>query len=177
MLILLVNLIIYERCLNNIPQHHIQITPISPVSILQNSPLYSPVKDPPCSPSTSLPSPLIHEGSNEGFEMENYNVHTIEEEEEEVEMTTMWSSADSDEGIESEEGDDKGCSYESNQNCSDIDGSAFKQLILLNAGEEENLTKSYGLVSSYRDREELGQKVRGGNRQTQRELISEELTV
>ena len=93
--------------LNNIPQHHMRIAPISPVSILQNSPLYSPVKDPPCSPSTSLPSPLIHEGSNEGFEMENYNVHIVAEEEEEVEMTTMWSSADSDEGIESEEGDDK----------------------------------------------------------------------
>ena len=91
--------------LNNIPQHHMRITPISPVSILQNSPLYSPVKDPPCSPSTSLPSPLIHEGSNEGFEMENYNTHTMEEEEEE--MTTLWSSADSDEGIESEEGNDK----------------------------------------------------------------------
>ena len=83
-----------------------RITPISPVSILQNSPLYSPVKDPPCSPSISLPSPLIHEGSNEGFEMENYNTHTVEEEEE-VEMTTLWSSADSDEGIESEEGNDK----------------------------------------------------------------------
>ena len=93
--------------LNNIPQHHMRITPISPVSILQNSPLYSPVKDPPCSPSISLPSPLIHEESNEGFEMENYNVHIVAEEEEEVEMTTMWSSADSDEGIESEEGNDK----------------------------------------------------------------------
>ena len=38
--------------------------------------------------------------------MENYNTHTVEEEEE-VEMTTLWSSADSDEGIESEEGNDK----------------------------------------------------------------------
>ena len=97
--------------LNNIPQHHVRITPISPVSILQNSPLYSPVKGTPCSPSISLPSPLIHEGSNEGFEMENYINHIVAEEEEEVEMTTMWSSADSDEGIESEEGDDKGWSY------------------------------------------------------------------
>merc|ERR1719318_1078070 len=72
--------------------------------------------------------------------MENFNAHIVEEEE--VEMTTLWSSGDSDEGIESEE---------------DIDGSAFKQLILLNAGEEEKLSKSY-VVSSYRDREELWQK-------------------
>ena len=76
--------------LKNISQHHIVTTPQSPVSLLQNSPLYSPVKDSPCSPSSSLSLSVFPHSED----------RTSQED-----KTSPWSANDKDEGIESEEGE------------------------------------------------------------------------
>ena len=91
------------------------MSPVSPVSILHNSPFYSPVKQTltpgPLSPSSTQSTPFMEAiignvCSDDPDEMGSIN------EEDPQEVTN-----DSDEGIESEEGED------------DIDGEAFKQLI------------------------------------------------
>ena len=73
--------------LNNISHHQMVMTPQSPVSVLQNSPLYSPVRDS-SSLSLSLPCPP----SDDRTSCED--------------KTSPWSVQDrTDEGIETEEGD------------------------------------------------------------------------
>ena len=76
--------------LNNISHHHMVITPQSPISILQNSPLYSPIKDSPCSPTSSLSLSVFPQSED----------RTSPED-----KTSPWSANDNDEGIESEEGE------------------------------------------------------------------------
>ena len=71
--------------LNNIPLHHMLVTPQSPISILQNSPIYSPAKDPPISPSSSS----------------SISISVFPQDED---RDSPESSNDRDEGIESEEG-------------------------------------------------------------------------
>ena len=90
--------------LKNIPKLHMLLTPLSPVSILNNSPLPSPLQQPTFPPSPSLHSPLVQEEHDQEWGKENSVVQT-DEEEDVVEMTAFSSSADSDEGIESEEGE------------------------------------------------------------------------
>ena len=101
------DLIVQVDSSSTIPHHHMMIIPQSPVSILQNSPIYSPVKDPPCSPPSSFPSLLTCGEADDDTEKESGNVcHDVEEEEDEEEKTSPWSSHDRDEGIESESGED-----------------------------------------------------------------------
>ena len=76
--------------LNNISHHHMVTTPQSPVSLLQNSPLYSPVKDSPCSPSSSLSLSVFPHSED----------RTSQED-----KSSPWSPNDKDEGVESEEGE------------------------------------------------------------------------
>ena len=76
--------------LNNISHHHMVTTPQSPVSLLQNSSLYSPVKDSPCSPSSSLSLSVFPQSED----------RTSQED-----KTSPWSPNDKDEGIELEEGE------------------------------------------------------------------------
>ena len=82
-----IDLVVEVDSLNNISHHHMVTTHHSPVSLLQNSPLYSPVKD---SPSSSL-SLFVFPHS------ENRTSHE--------DKTYPWSPNDKDEGIESEEGE------------------------------------------------------------------------
>ena len=76
--------------LNNISHHHMVMPPHSPVSILQNSPIYSPIKDSPCSPTSSLSLSVFPQSED----------RTSPED-----KTSPWSANDRDEGIESEEGE------------------------------------------------------------------------
>ena len=87
------------------------VSPGSPVSIFQNSPFYSPVKQgstrDECSPSVSSPA----------F-MEQIIGNVCSSDDQEAEEAAQDITNDSDEGIESEEAED-------------IDGEAFKRLIRL----------------------------------------------
>ena len=84
-----------------IPQHHMVLTPQSPVSLLQNSPLYSPVKDPICSPT-----PVSYRDTELEVEIDCTSVEGVKEA-----VFSVWSSNDSDEGIESEEGETEHLNY------------------------------------------------------------------
>ena len=106
--------LVVEVDCNNQVSAHTAADPGSPVSVLHNSPFYSPVKQRvtpgPVSPaSTPFMEAIIGNSnvcSDDPDEMESINQDDPQE------VTN-----DSDEGIESEEGDE------------DIDGEAFKQLI------------------------------------------------
>jgi len=91
---------------SNIPHHHRLVTPQSPISIIQNSPIYSPVKDSPISPSSSSSISIFMFPQEEDRTSPDDRINTF-------------NTLDRDEGIESEE---------------EIDRSAFKQLILQNLG-------------------------------------------
>ena len=92
--------------------HHTSLSPRSPVSILHNSPFYSPATSPtkpvsPASPATNHPfmeQIIGNVCSDDQADMESSNGDFARD------------INDSDEGIESEDGED-------------IDGEAFKQLI------------------------------------------------
>ena len=79
----------------NTPRHNV----VSPISLLQNSPLYSPVKDSPCSPSPSLSLTVFPQSED----------RTSPEPEE---KSSPWSVNDRDEGIESEEEEHNGMESE-----------------------------------------------------------------
>ena len=104
------------------PQHH-TLSPASPVSVLHNSPFYSPVKQSgrPASPLQSFSSPLHRIG----------NMNLCREDEDDVLECEPGPDIanDSDEGIESEDGEE-------------IDGEAFKQLIKNNVTEQNIFNKS-----------------------------------
>ena len=85
-----IDFVVEVDSLNNISHHHMVTTPQSPVSLLQNSPLYSPVKDSPCSPS-SPHSLSVFPHSEDRTSQED--------------KTSPWSPNDKDEGIELEEGE------------------------------------------------------------------------
>ena len=96
-----------------ISQHHTAISPTSPVSILQNSPFYSPVKHStqPISPrSSTFSTPFMEQVIGNVCSDDQEDLDSIQQDDPQ-EITN-----DSDEGIESEDGED-------------IDGEAFKQLI------------------------------------------------
>ena len=76
-------------------------SPVSPVSILQNSPFYSPVRTAPTFSSPFMEQIIGNVCSDDQADIDEDFAHDIN---------------DSDEGIESEDGED-------------IDGEAFKQLI------------------------------------------------
>ena len=84
------NIVVEVDSFNNISHHHMVTTPQSPVSLLQNSPLYSPVKDSPCSPSSSLSLSVFPQSED----------RTSQED-----KTSPWSPNGKDEGIESQEGE------------------------------------------------------------------------
>jgi len=127
-----VDMVVEVDSLNNISHHQMVMTPQSPVSVLQNSPLYSPVRDS-SSLSLSLPCPP----SDDRTSCED--------------KTSPWSVQDrTDEGIETEE---------------DIDGSAFKQLILQNVVEE---TKCQTLLSNFQVIGDRGGKTVRTGRQSAR---------
>ena len=91
-------------------QSHTILSPTSPVSILQNSPFYSPAATP--------ASPASHH-TNQPF-MEQIIGNVCSDDQAELESSNDEFARDindSDEGIESEDGEDT------------IDGEAFKQLI------------------------------------------------
>ena len=93
--------------------HHTSLSPRSPVSILHNSPFYSPAVTPasPRSPGSPL--------TNQPF-MEEIIGNVCSDDQADVESSNgdfAQDINDSDEGIESEDGEDT------------IDGEAFKQLI------------------------------------------------
>ena len=83
-------------------QSHTILSPTSPVSILQNSPFYSPVRTPPSFPTPFMEHIIGNVCSDDQADIDEDYAHDIN---------------DSDEGIESEDGEDI------------IDGEAFKQLI------------------------------------------------
>lgn len=127
-----VDMVVEVDSLNNISHHQMVMTPQSPVSVLQNSPLYSPVRDS-SSLSLSLPCPPSEDRTS------------CED------KTSPWSVQDrTDEGIETEE---------------DIDGSAFKQLILQNVVEE---TKCQTLLSNFQTLGDRGTKTGRTGRQSAR---------
>ena len=98
---------------NQTSQHHTLVSPTSPVSILQNSPFYSPVKQQqqPGSPqSASYSAPFMEQIIGNVCSDDQEDIDSINQDDPQ-DITN-----DSDEGIESEDGDD-------------IDGEAFKQLI------------------------------------------------
>ena len=96
---------------NQTSGHHTLVSPTSPVSILQNSPFYSPVKQQPASPQSSTYSaPFMEQIIGNVCSDDQGDIDSINQDDPQ-DITN-----DSDEGIESEDGDD-------------IDGEAFKQLI------------------------------------------------
>ena len=100
---------------NQKSQHHTTaVSPQSPVSILQNSPFYSPVRQQtrltPSSPhSSTVSTPFMEQVIG--------NVCSDDQDEEIINDAAQEMTNDSDEGIESED--------------AEIDGEAFKQLIRL----------------------------------------------
>ena len=118
-------------------------SPLSPVSILHNSPFYSPVATPatPASPHTNQPFMELEQiignvCSDDQADMESSNGDYARD------------INDSDEGIESEDGED-------------IDGEAFKQLIRENVPEQNVFTKPPMVYSNCLIREEIyGGKVK-----------------
>ena len=110
--------LVVEVDCNNQVSAHTAAGPGSPVSILHNSPFYSPVKQR-VSPGPLSPAASSHRSAPFMEIIGNSNV--CSDDPDEVESTNQDDpqevTNDSDEGIESEEGDE------------DIDGEAFKQLI------------------------------------------------
>lgn len=119
------------------PQVSLSQSHCSSISQLANSPIYSPSHSSPCSPnprapptqfSTFLPHTRTSPEGSEGADQLNLthsasNIchQTMEDLTQDTKKCSPSSSADRDEGIESED---------------DIDATAFKQLILSNVGEE-----------------------------------------
>ena len=98
---------------HHVTQHHTAISPASPVSILQNSPFYSPVKHSaqPTSPhSSTFSTPFMEQVIGNVCSDDQEDLDSIHQDD------PQQITNDSDEGIESEDGED-------------IDGEAFKQLI------------------------------------------------
>jgi len=120
--------------------HHTSLSPqspLSPVSILHNSPFYSPVATPasPASPHTNQPF----------MELERIIGNVCSDDQAELESPSgdyARDINDSDEGIESEDGED-------------IDGEAFKQLIRENVPEQNVFTKPPLVYSNCLIREEI----------------------
>jgi len=111
---------------HHVTQHHTAISPASPVSILQNSPFYSPVKHSaqPTSPhSSTFSTPFMEQVIGNVCSDDQEDLDSIHQDD------PQQITNDSDEGIESEDGED-------------IDGEAFKQLIRENVPENKVYTKS-----------------------------------
>lgn len=137
--------LVVEVDCNNQVSAHTAAGPGSPVSILHNSPFYSPVKQ------TVTPGPLSPAASSHRstpfMEAIIGNSNVCSDDQDEVESTNQDDpqevTNDSDEGIESEEGDE------------DIDGEAFKQLIREKVPEPTVFSKTPLLYSNCFSKEEI----------------------